>query len=60
MWIRGLTLEQIPEGSTFSLLNGKTFKKGSLIRKRYRCVRMDNKKVYLVNPLVRVELIESR
>ena len=56
----GLTLEQIPEGSIFSLLNGKTFKKGSLIRKRYRCVRMDNKKVYLVNPLVRVELIESR
>jgi len=55
----GLTLENIEEGSIFSLPNGFTFKKGALNRKRYRCVRMDNNKVYLVNPLVRVTLVES-
>jgi len=55
----GLTLENIEEGRIFSLPNGFTFKKGALNRKRYRCVRMDNNKVYLVNPLVRVTLVES-
>lgn len=56
---QGLTLENIPEGSIFSLPNGMAFKKGTLNRKRYRCTRMDNNKVYLVNALVRVELLES-
>ena len=56
---RGLTLEEIGEGSVFRILNGKTFKKGPLNRKRYKCVRMDNNKTYLVSPLVRVELVES-
>ena len=54
----GITLEELNEGSTFQLSNGKTFKKGSLIRKRYRCVCLDNKRTYLVNPLVKVELQE--
>ena len=55
----GLTLEEISEGSIFSIYNGKTFKKGPLNRKRYKCIRMDNNKIYLVSPIVRVELIES-
>ncbi|MCK4569009.1 MAG: SprT-like domain-containing protein [Bacteroidales bacterium] len=55
----GLTLETIYEGSVFRLPNGKTFKKGALIRKRYRCFCIDNKRVYLVNPLVRVELVKA-
>ena len=55
----GLTLESIAEGSIFSLPNGKSFKKGPLNRKRYKCVSMDNNKVYLVSALVRVELLES-
>lgn len=55
----GLTLEEISEGSVFSIYNGKTFKKGPLNRKRYKCISMDNNKTYLVSPLVRVELVES-
>ncbi len=55
----GLTLEAIEDGSVFRLPNGKTFKKGALIRKRYRCIRLDNKRVYLVNPLVKVEVVEA-
>jgi hypothetical protein len=55
----GLTLEEIREGSIFRIQNGKTFKKGSLNRKRYRCTRIDNNKIYLVSALVKVELLES-
>jgi SprT protein len=55
----GITLEMMDEGSIFQLPNGRTFKKGHLVRKRYRCVSMDNKRIYLVNPLVKVSPIES-
>ena len=54
-----LTLESLEEGSIFKLPNGKVFKKGARIRKRYRCIRIDDRRVYLVNPLVKVELVES-
>jgi hypothetical protein len=55
----GLTLEQIKEGSTFRIPGGKTFIKGSLNRKRYRCIRTDNKRLYLVSALAYVELLKS-
>jgi hypothetical protein len=55
----GLTLEEIKEGSLFRIQNGKTYKKGPLNRKRYKCVRLDNNKVYLVSALVQVEVVES-
>ena len=51
----GAALESLPEGSTFMLYNGKTFQKGPLVRKRYRCFCVDNKRTYLVNPLATVE-----
>ena len=54
----GIILEDLDEGSIFKLPNGRTFKKGSLIRKRYRCICLDNKRTYLVNSLVKVELQE--
>ena len=57
--IPSLTLEEVGEGRIFSLRNGKIYKKGPLNRKRYRCVRVDNNKTYLVSPLVKVELVES-
>lgn len=55
----GITLESLPEGSTFMLYNGKTFKKGPLVRKRYRCLCVDNTRTYLVNPLATVEHINA-
>jgi len=56
----GITLEMLEEGNVFQLPNGKTFQKGKLIRKRYRCVSLDNKRIYLVNPLVKVNPVESQ
>jgi hypothetical protein len=49
-----LTLEQLDEGTLFRLPNGRRFKKGPLLRKRYRCPSIDNKRIYLVNPLAEV------
>lgn len=56
---QGTTLEMLEEGSTFVLPNGRKFKKGVLVRKRYRCVNLDNNRIYLVNPLVKVEVPED-
>ena len=56
---QGTTIESLPEGSTFMLYNGKTFKKGPLVRKRYRCLCVDNTRTYLVNPLATVEHINA-
>lgn len=55
----GITLEELEEGSVFRIENGKTFVKGSLNRKRYRCTRTDNRRVYLVSALARVEPLKS-
>ncbi len=50
----GITLEMLEEGSIFTLPNGRTFRKGKKMRKRYRCESLDNRRIYLVNPLARV------
>jgi len=52
---QGITLESLEEGVVFILPNGRTFKKGALVRKRYRCISLDNKRIYLVNALVKVQ-----
>ncbi len=56
---QGITLEDIEEGSIFMLSNRKMYRKGERLRKRYRCLRLDNQRVYLVNPLAGVVLPES-
>jgi len=57
---QGLTLEMLEEGITFQLPNGKKFQKGVLVRKRFRCINLDNKRIYLVNPLVKVEVFDDK
>lgn len=52
---QGTLLEDLDEGSLFRLANGRTFRKGARIRKRYRCHCIDNDRIYLVNPLAKVE-----
>lgn len=54
-----LTLEDIPMMSTFRIHNGIVFKKMEKLRKRYKCIRLDNKRTYLVNPMVKVVLVEK-
>lgn len=47
-------VEQLPLSAVFALKDGRKFQKGERIRKRYRCVCLDNNKVYLFNPLAEV------
>ena len=49
---QGITLEELPGVSIFRIYNGRTFKKLEKSRKRYRCLCLDNHKIYLFNPMV--------
>jgi len=47
-------VEEIPSGSTFSLPNGRAFKKGGRVRTRYRCVEVETGRIYLFSPVAEV------
>ncbi len=51
-----LRLEEIPVDTLFTIKDGRKFKKGEKLRKRYRCLCLDNGNVYLFNPLAEVIL----
>ena len=48
------TLDELPMDSLFRIHNGVVFKKVEKLRKRYKCLRLDNKRIYLVSPLMKV------
>lgn len=48
------TLEELPDDSIFKIHNGIIFKKLERIRKRYKCKRMDNNRIYLISPIMEV------
>jgi hypothetical protein len=50
-------VEAIPEGALFKTHDGKIFKKGEKMRKRFRCVEVATKKVYLFSPVYEAESI---
>jgi SprT protein len=50
----GLFVEEVPENSLFSTLNGRLFKKGKLLRKRYLCQCMVTRRFYTLHPRVEV------
>ncbi len=49
-----LTLEDLPPNSVFSIHNGIVFMKMDKLRKRFKCRRIDNNRMYLVSPLMKV------
>lgn len=49
-------LEELPLHAVFSIKDGRQFKKGEKLRKRYRCECLDNGNIYLFNPLAEVML----
>lgn len=52
-------LEELAEHAVFSIKDGRRFKKGARLRKRYRCTCLDNGKIYLFNPLAEVLVFEA-
>lgn len=54
------TVENIPHEAVFYLKNGRSFIKGEKLRKRFRCIELETRKVYLFNPLAEVVLENSQ
>lgn len=52
-------VEQLPTGQLFKTKDGRVFRKGERIRKRYRCEEVPSKKVYLFSPVYEVELVSE-
>ncbi len=50
-------LEEIPQGAYFSTNEGRVFKKGEKLRKRFRCTEKNTNKVYLISGLYEVKLV---
>ena len=50
-------LDSLKEGDIFKISSGRLFRKGKKIRKRIKCLDLQNNKAYLVHPLSKVELL---
>lgn len=51
-------VEEIEAHSLFKMRDGRIFKKGEKLRKRYRCEEVATKKIYLFSPVFEVEPVE--
>lgn len=54
-----LFIEDITAGSLFKTYDGRVFQKGERVRKRYRCVEVATKRLYLFSPVYEVTLVVS-
>lgn len=52
-----LLLEDIPEGTVFSIRNGMIFRKGIRKRTRYLCQNMENKRMYYVSAVAEIQVV---
>ena len=52
-------IEQIPANHLFRTKDGRVFRKGERIRKRYRCEEVATKRMYLFSPVYEVELVAA-
>ncbi len=52
-------IEAISEGAHFQTHDGRVFRKEKKLRKRYRCVEVNTRKIYLFSPVFEAELVGS-
>jgi len=58
--VTGKTLiSDVPEEALFALPDGRVFKRGIKLRKRYRCVCLNNKRIYLFSPLAEILRVDN-
>ena len=50
-------VETVPQGDLFKTHDGRVFLKGEKLRKRYKCVEVETKRVYLFSPVYEVETL---
>ena len=54
-----LTVEKVPLKALFKIKGGRVFRKEEQLRKRFKCVEIATKRVYLFSPVAEVELVED-
>ena len=52
-------LEELPESSIFRIENGRIFRKGEKLRKRFKCKEIQTTKEYLFSPVYEVEAVSG-
>ncbi len=55
----GVMLEELPAGAHFTTTGGMLFRKEQRLRKRFKCLRLNDRKVYLFSPLAMVTLVNA-
>jgi len=54
-----LLVEQVAEGACFVLDDGRVFRKGKKLRKRFQCAELSTGKLYLFSPIYEVKPVPS-
>lgn len=54
-----LTVEKLPHQSIFKIKDGRVFQKQEQLRKRFKCIELKTKRIYLFSPVAEVELLEN-
>jgi hypothetical protein len=50
-------VEDLPAGALFQTHDGRVFQKGERVRKRFRCLEVATKRLYLFSPVYEVEVV---
>jgi SprT protein len=54
-----VTIEDVPEGGKFIWRTDRIFQKQQKIRKRYRCIELKTKRLYIFSPIAEVIMVEE-
>ena len=52
-------VESLPVGALFKTHDGRIFRKGDKMRKRFRCEEVATKRMYLFSPVYEVEVLQA-
>ena len=53
-------LEDVPDNAIFTINRGRIFRKGPQLRKRFKCLDLNNHRHYLISPIAEVELVPEQ
>lgn len=51
-------LEDLPTGTLFIIENGRAFQKLDKLRKNFKCMELDSKKMFRISPIMKVKVLE--
>lgn len=54
-----LLIEEIESGTLFRIRDGRVFRKGKKLRKRFQCVEIKTGRIYLFSPVYEIELLPT-